>query len=95
VHSNPVHLGTSHPMYQDQGFFAGTQITHPQGDVMGVLALHAPHGHRLSAEEAALLERLGHELRTQAKALERSTGLVTQDTVTGEDGWVENLGVQA
>ncbi|MEZ5701578.1 MAG: AI-2E family transporter [Burkholderiaceae bacterium] len=62
VHIEPSHFASAHPMYQGLGFFVGLPVAGPEGATLGVLALHAPVGHNLSAADGELFARLTREL---------------------------------
>jgi predicted PurR-regulated permease PerM len=63
------HLGTSHPVYRERGFFAGTPLHGAAGDVLGVLALHTPAGHTMGEAENRLLAQLALDMGPDAMAL--------------------------
>ena len=66
LRNDPRHLGASHPLYQQFGFFAGAPLRDPAGRVVGVLALHAPAGHSLPPTESHLLSQLAQGLARDA-----------------------------
>jgi GAF domain-containing protein len=69
LHNDPRHLGSSHPLYRQHGFFAGAPLQDAAGQVIGVLALHAPAEHPLTATENQLLPQLAQDLGKDAMAL--------------------------
>lgn len=69
LHLDPRHLGASHRVYEGLGAFAGVALADESGTALGVLALHAPAGHRLTAPDLALLGELARDLKPAAASL--------------------------
>lgn len=69
VHREPKYLAHSHSVYQDRGFFAGVPVREGSAATCGVLALHAPAGHRLNPSDLELLVQMASELAGDAQAL--------------------------
>ncbi|AOW12693.1 hypothetical protein LPB72_16885 [Hydrogenophaga crassostreae] len=67
--SDARHLGASHAVYRQRGFFAGVPLLDAAGQVVGVLALHAPAGHTMSETESRLLAELAQNMGADALAL--------------------------
>lgn len=92
LHSDPRHLGASHAMYRQSGFFAGVPLLDGAGQVLGVLALHAPAGHLLGAADSGLLAQLAQDMGAEVMAL---IGAMESSTVrarlpsTDPEPWAE------
>ena len=71
------HLGASHAVYRERGFFSGTPLLSATGEVLGALALHAPAGHAMGESENRLLAQLAQDMGADALALIGALGEIS------------------
>ena len=93
VHNDPRHLAGCHAMYQGLSYFAAAPVVGKDGAIEGALALHAPTGHSLTADEATLLGRLAQELQPQLSALMNPARETLESDSIPASGWQDGSGL--